>query len=84
MVMENRIKAETTPTIADLQLANIRTVMVTGDNVELDVFHVVLTLGVPYVCRLAFMIYMYMYYSNARCSPTAKSVTLVFREKAPD
>ena len=52
--MENRIKAETTPTIADLQLANIRTVMVTGDNVELDVFHVELTLGVPYVCRLAF------------------------------
>ena len=51
--MENRIKAETTPTIADLQLANIRTVMVTGDNVELHVFHAVLTLGHVHVCRLA-------------------------------
>ena len=64
--MENRIKAETTPTIADLQLANIRTVMVTGDNVELDVFHVVLTLGLPYVCRLAFYhIYVHILFKCA-------------------
>ncbi|XP_033763289.1 probable cation-transporting ATPase 13A3 [Pecten maximus] len=32
LVMENRLKPETTPVIQDLKEANIRTVMVTGDN----------------------------------------------------
>ncbi|XP_069105845.1 polyamine-transporting ATPase 13A3-like [Argopecten irradians] len=32
LVMENRLKPETTPVIQDLKEANIRTIMVTGDN----------------------------------------------------
>lgn len=33
IILENRLKEETTPNISLLQLANIRTVMVTGDNI---------------------------------------------------
>ena len=34
IVMENRVKPQTTPVIAQLSAANVRVVMVTGDNVN--------------------------------------------------
>lgn len=32
LIMENKLKTTTTPTIMELQKANIRSIMVTGDN----------------------------------------------------